>query len=483
MFTIKRLAFSVFGLALFAIGITETLDPDMWWHLKTGQVILISGIPGVDIFSFSMMGSPWITHEWLSQVFMWFLYSGGGFPLVIIIFALLGVLTFSFVYYSCEGRPYLALLLTLLSYAAAKLVWGARPQILNILFLAFSLWLLTRIRGKKTNWKWLYIFPLSIGVWANFHSGYLMGIVLLAAYLIGDSISLFLSGPKEGSFGKTELKHLAWVIPLCFLFSLINPSGYHLWGYPFETLASPVMQTQINEWQSPDFHDRLFWPFLFTLGLGVASFMLPRRKTTLTDAVLFLGTLSLSLISRRHIPFFAVVAIPILSRNIMSSCRGTSAADFFEGRFSLKKTPWAMQALHWLLTLAGILAVSFWVHLKIEGNDRSVAKTYPVEAVKFLKQKGFDLKKGFNEYTWGGYLIWKDVPVFIDGRADMYGDKFLSNYLDAYRLDADWGKAADKYKIDYVLVESGAPLKSVLRLSHQWKEIYEDKVAVIFFKK
>jgi hypothetical protein len=483
VFTIKRLALAVLGLALFAIGITETLDPDMWWHLRTGEVILTSGIPRVDIFSFSMLGSPWITHEWFSQVFMWFLYSRGGFPCIIVVFALLGVLTFSFVYYSCEGRPYLALLLTLLSYATTKLVWGARPQIFNIFMLALFIWLLTRIRNKKTNWKWLYIFPLFIGIWVNFHSGYLMGVVLLATYLLGDFLEGLVSGPQKGRFGKQELQHLVWVIPLCFLFSLMNPQGYHLWAYPFETLASPVMQTQINEWQSPDFHDRLFWPFLITLGLGVASFMLPRRRTTLTDAILFIGTLSISLISRRHIPFFAIVAIPILSRNIMSSCAGTRWNEFFCGQPSLSGLPKMAQALHWVIALAGILGVSFWAHLKIEDNDHAIAKTYPVEAVKFLEQKKLDRARGFHEYTWGGYLIWKGVPVFIDGRGDMYGDKFLSGYLDTYRLNTDWDKAGDQYKIDYVLIESGAPLKSVLRLNPKWKEIYSDKVTVIFLKK
>ena len=42
-------------------------DPDMWWHLKTGELIWNSHtIPRTDPFSFSAAGYRWIAQEWLS---------------------------------------------------------------------------------------------------------------------------------------------------------------------------------------------------------------------------------------------------------------------------------------------------------------------------------------------------------------------------------------------------------------------------------
>src|ERR1700730_708698 len=55
-------------------------DPDMWWHLKTGEIIWNThSIPQVDVFSFTAAGRPWITQEWLSEVTIYGAYKLGGY--------------------------------------------------------------------------------------------------------------------------------------------------------------------------------------------------------------------------------------------------------------------------------------------------------------------------------------------------------------------------------------------------------------------
>ncbi|MCZ7669684.1 MAG: hypothetical protein M5U34_22160 [Chloroflexi bacterium] len=96
--SIRKLFTWLFVLALFAIAVRETLDPDMWWHLRTGEYILQAGIPRQDVFSFTVPEHEWITHEWLSQVVMWGIYQVGGLPGLILVFAGLTTLTFWLVY-------------------------------------------------------------------------------------------------------------------------------------------------------------------------------------------------------------------------------------------------------------------------------------------------------------------------------------------------------------------------------------------------
>ena len=118
--TFERMVTAVLFLGIFAMAVRETVDPDMWWHLRTGEAILGSGIPRHDIFSFTVPNHQWITHEWLSQVFMWGVYRLAGLPGLIIVFAGLIALTFWLVYRSSGGRPFLAVVFPADDGAAAE---------------------------------------------------------------------------------------------------------------------------------------------------------------------------------------------------------------------------------------------------------------------------------------------------------------------------------------------------------------------------
>jgi hypothetical protein len=129
----------LYAASLFLIAVRPTLDPDMWWHLRTGEYILQQGIPHHDVFSYTVVDHRWITHEWLSEVVMWLIYSSGGFPALILSFAAVIAVSFWLIYLISEGRPYLASFVGLLSAFASAPLWGARPQMFNILFLALVL--------------------------------------------------------------------------------------------------------------------------------------------------------------------------------------------------------------------------------------------------------------------------------------------------------------------------------------------------------
>jgi len=79
--SIRRVFLILFGLQLVSIGVFNTIDPDMWWHLRTGELIWTQGIPRHDPFSFTVAGGEWITHEWLSEALMWAFYRVGGLQL------------------------------------------------------------------------------------------------------------------------------------------------------------------------------------------------------------------------------------------------------------------------------------------------------------------------------------------------------------------------------------------------------------------
>lgn len=479
----RKAVYLVLVCAVFCMVLAPTVDPDMWWHLKTGQVILSQGIPHVDIFSFTKRGSPWITHEWLSEIVMYSLYKAGGFAALMIFFALLGVAIFTLVYLLCAGRPWVAFPVTLFAGWIAEFLWGSRPQIFNILMLTIFLWILENIRQKKIRWEWIYSLPLGIMLWVNLHGGFFLGIAVILVWGFGDALQIFIRKNEEGTLGKKVLQHLVIVFMLCAIAVFFNPNGMHMWLYPFATLTSPAMRDGILEWWSPNFHHEYYRPFLFGLVFSSLVFMASHRRKTFTEMLLCAGVIAAGLISRRHIPFFSVVVMPIVSRALIDSVENLKWRNPFEGRLLTKKLFWVIPFVNIVAVTVAFTLTAEFTRKAIEGNDERIRREYPVEAIKILKQTGLASRNGFNDYALGGFLIWNDIPVFIDGRADMYGDAFFLLYSRISDLRSDWREIYSMFMdldIQYVLLRPKSMLAEVFRANSDWKEISQEGAGSLF---
>ncbi|MCB8947197.1 MAG: hypothetical protein H6653_04190 [Ardenticatenaceae bacterium] len=478
----RRLFVALFVIALFTMAVRETLDPDMWWHLRTGEFILQNGIPAQDVFTFTVPQNAWVTHEWLSQLIMWLVYLAGGLPGLILFFAALIALTYWLLYLACDGRPYLAAFIVLLSAITSAIVWGARPQIFNLLLTAVFVLIVERVKEGKWRPRTLWWLPLLTLIWANLHSGYLLGVVLLGTYAVGDLAQRWLATPTERTLPQPVIFQLFGVTIVSFLAAAVNPSGIELWIYPFLTLGSGAMQAYIQEWHSPDFHQTYFWPFAGMLALGAIGWIFNKKHPTITELLLLLGTGAAGLLSARHIPLFAIVATPIIVRHwqdVIASSRFAAASQNPQPKQVIKPL---FAVLNWVILLVAVATAVLYTISKIDNNQIAIAAQYPVAAVDYLEASGLDEARGYNSYNWGGYLIWRGVPVFVDGRADVYGDSFLLRYRETFEVRATWEEPLDEYAVDYVLMERGTPLTAVLAASPEWTQVYEDEIAEIFIR-
>ncbi|MCB9431246.1 MAG: hypothetical protein H6668_04595 [Ardenticatenaceae bacterium] len=493
----RRLFLAIWGLGLFGMGVRETLDPDMWWHLRTGEAILRDGWPQHDIFSFTVPHHAWVTHEWLSQVIMWLVYRAAGLPGLMVWAAVLVVATFAALLAAAltvsrhrgTSQPkqlYLPAFFVLWGAIASAIVWGARPQMFNLLFGAIFVLLLERIRagrgGVGQGW-WLVGLT---AVWANLHSGYLFGVVLLATFTLSEAAQRWWQ-PNNGALMRWQtLRMLGLTTVGCLLAAALNPSGTAIWFYPFATLGSAAMQSYIQEWQPPTLQAVADWPFFVLLMVVLLLLQRNGRKRKQTaegfktsavsvypapfwsDGVLVLGTAVASLGSARHIPLFVLVAVPVLARLV-------------DWRLEIKEGQPALAVRRWVnVGLVGVvlLMVGLWTAVKVAGNEAAIAERYPVAAVDFLQAQG--LVRGYNSYNWGGYLIWRGLPVFVDGRADVYGDPFLQLYRQTFEGQVGWERPLDDYAVQYVLIERDAVLAQLLTTSPRWTEAYQDELAQIF---
>lgn len=475
--TTRRLFEALFAVALLVIAVRRTVDPDLWWHLRTGEYILAHGIPRTDVFSFTVPDHRWVTHEWLSQLIMWLVYRAGGFAALILVFAVLIALAFWLVYRRCSGRPYLAAFVVLLAAFAAAITWGARPQMFNLLLLALFLSIVEGVRAGQLGARVFWGLPVLTALWANLHSGYLLGVALLFAYVVGESIPRWQT--SGWALSRAAWRQLLLVASLSFLAAALNPNGYHLWLYPFETLGSGAMQSYIQEWQPPDFHLAIFWPFAALLALGVLALILSPQRPGLTDLLLFGGTAGAGLLSARHIPLFALVAAPLVCRHLTAALASTPLRALVDPA-PAPATPRGLAILNALLLALAIGAGLFWTADRLAGNEAAIRERFPVAAADYLEAAGLDDARGYNAYDWGGYLIWRGFPVFVDGRADVYGDEFLHTYRRALDVRPDWRAPLDDFAVQYVLLHNGSALATLLQESGGWERTYADGLAVVY---
>jgi hypothetical protein len=89
-----------------------------------------------------------------------------------------------------------------------------------------------------------------------------------------------------------------------------------------------------------------------------------------------------------------------------------------------------------------------------------------------------------NDYQFGGALIYRGLPVLIDGRADLYDQKLMGSYV-AAMID---GKPSaltnliDEYHISWALLVPESPAIPYFDNQIGWKQFYADSHAVIYFK-
>jgi hypothetical protein len=452
-------AFIVFA-GLFAMAVRPAVDPDLGWHLRTGQLIAQShSVPHQDPFSFTKSGSPWIAHEWLSELLMYGLSRLCGTTVLIIFFALIVVVAFALVYRRCDGRPYAAGLLTLWGAIVTIPAWGVRPQTFTVLFASVFLLLLDRYM-ETGQARWLLILPAVMVLWVNLHAGFAAGIALVLLYGLAEA----LDGRR-----KATLKHLGLAALGCVAVIPANPNGLHLITYPFQTLTAPSITGYIQEWASPDFHLPIYRLFLLLVVFAVVVLARAKRRPTWNEAILFLFTLTAALVSARHIPFFILVAVPVLSRRMPTL------------ETSERRAP-ILATAHSIVALFALVAVGTYTWTMIQRERTTEAKAFPVRATKFLEQHALP-PPVFNNYDWGGYLIAHSYPkyrVFVDGRSDLYGDSFLSKTVNTYQAHPGWDATLASFGIRTVFIGRTSPLATVLRESRDWTLAYEDEQAAVF---
>jgi hypothetical protein len=485
----------VFGLAGGASFFLR--DGDTGWHIRTGEWILQNGrVPDQDLFSFTKAGSPWVAFEWLWDLICAWLHRWGGMAAVVLlsvsIVSLTSALLFRLVRRKC-GNDFIALAVSMLAIIECGLHWLARPHLITVLFLVVFLSVLDRLDEKFTR-LWL-VLPVLCLVWTNLHGGFLAGLVLIGCYAGGELIRWVVEpATSERTPALARAGRYILVGGICALSTLVNPYGFRLHLHLWHLSTDPLQKSLILEWQPFSFlgADAIFFEIMILLG-AVAAFRSLCHKE-FTHALLFAVWCHLALKSRRHAELFFCVVAPFVAatlHELLSSLQSApisgwirrAAAGFQTAGAEFQKTERAWR-FHWV-SILGWLAVAALLHAPAPlpaFRAQFDPRAFPVRAVDALG-KSVLTRRVFTTDGWGGYLIYRLYPstrVFVDGRSDFYGAKFVQSFVQALQARYDWEEHLTRFGVEVVLLPVGAPLAGALKESARWSVSYDDGTAIIF---
>lgn len=467
-------AILLFGL----LGMTarSATDPDLWWHLRAGQWIVETGlIPHTDPFSFTRAGHAWVAHEWLSEVVFYELWKHGGAAALIVFSAVITTAGFMLLYLRCPGKRHWAAAATVVGAWASAASWGARPQMFTFVLASLLLWLIEV--GESRPVLLLWVPPLFL-LWINLHAGFALGPALLLAYGIG-LLAETAFGDTPWAQARPILLRVLLLVVACMALLPLNPSGAQLYRYPLDTLRSPGMRSFIGEWFSPDFHEWLYRPLLLVWLLVLIALSGSRSRPRARVIVPLLLTAFAALDAVRHIPIFAAVAMPVIAAALPYTSVSVSGS---QRRSVLSRfRPLFIAAV---VILMAALALMKWTTLA-RGQEAREATQFPQKAVDVLHAGDYP-RRLFVYYDWGGYALWRLYPeyrVFVDGRADLYGDDLLRQFKTAVQLRTGWQDVLDGWDVQAVLLPPSCALAQALLLDSKWRTAFGDSQSILLLRR
>jgi hypothetical protein len=458
-------------------------DPDIFWHLVTGQwMVDHHQIVSHDLFTFTVAGKQWIDPEYTTEIIAYLVYKIGGLTLVSLAFGAVTFVGFFLIWRRVRlerANMVIAAIFIGLAGLGGAAVWGPRPQMITFTFTCLELlWLDRYLRGTSRAIYWL---PLVMIAWANLHGGFLFGLVPVAIAAFVEAVH-WVRG-VDGDVHKRRTRNLVLVFVACIVAAVVNPWGIHLYGYVIQPQFSGVQQSFIAEWQSPNFHVLEERGFEAMLVLIPIAFVL--RRPSLWEVCLTLAVSYLALSAVRHSALFVAAETPLLIWSFSAGWERLALPA--RVRATMARSGREMLAGAAAIFVVAVLGTAYFVHGTLSNQARATAANFPVGAADWLASHPTVGTRMFNQYGWGGYLIYRfssepNRRVFSFGEATLLGNTIMQEVADVETGNPDWQRIFAEWNIDYVIDVPGAPAVLALEVDPQWTKVYDDGLAVIMVK-
>lgn len=422
-------------------------------------------MPTTDFYSFTRAGAPWISTSWLSQVLLAFSHAQWDWAGPVILTAMATALTAAIFVYLLDAQIEAprAVLFAMLALLLSLHHVLARPHILALPVMVAWVGLLMAAadRRRAPSWYWLPLMAL----WANLHGGFVLGLALIGPISL-EAVEHAEKGQRLRLFMRWVLFGIGAVIASC-----CTPYGWKTLLGATNILSLGELLSLIFEWMPANF--ATFTSFEGAL-LGLIAFGYYRGLVLSAPRIFLILFLTWSALTHvRSIEAFAFLVPLVLAKPLGELVPRPQPDSTGTDRWPAHYVT-ALGAL--MIVAAGWTSTSLYM-----GHHRftfTMTQT-PVAAVDLLEQR--KVQRIFNAYQFGGYLISRDIPVYVDGRAELYGEKFVMDFFKATegKKPELLPRLLDEYKIDATLLVADAPGPQILDQLTGWKRIYADDIAVI----
>lgn len=534
----KFIIMAIICICLFVIAIVpKGLQNDTFYTIKLGKLILDNGIDMKEHFAWHE-GLPYTYPHWLYDVGLYLVYNVGGFNGIYISSIVLGIILGITIYLTnvkLSKNSVITFFTTILILYIGKDFITARAQLITFILFVLEIYFIERfLQTKKKRYAiGLLIIPTII---ANVHAAvFPFYFVLYMPYIAEWILSFFTTNAdvitrvllksdeleiekllkKEKLSDKEQSKlemykarveknkekmkdktprepykiiieknqNTIWLIvimALAVLTGLLTPIGDTPYTYLIHTMKGNTTQN-ISEHLPIVLYNSKYVLVYMIISICLITFT--KIKVKVSDLFLLGGLMFLTIMTRRQMSLLFFVGTFVINKIL---------AEIIE----VQDKEGTKEVLKYFTHIIGkiiiyAIFVAFMVISlkKIDKTEIVSNKQYPVEATKYLKEN-LDVNsiRLFNEYNFGSYLLFEDVPVFIDSRADVYDPQFnkweddiFRDFINIADLNTNYEDKLEHYGITHLLIYKNSLLSKMLtKDSDNYKELYSDDNFIIF---
>lgn len=448
----------------------KLLQNDTFYTIKVGESISKYGVDMKEHFS-------WISNlvytypHWLYDFFIYFLYNIGGFNLLYLSTIVLGftLLTLMYKYTNkLVANKAISYLLVLVFSIFLHGFFTVRAQMFSYIFLITILYSIEMLRNTKKKRYYCYIFICSLlianmhlAVWPFIFVLYLPFVTQDLIYIIIKKFNLKFINNYNIEVENSNLKITLLAVLITFITGFMTPNFLIPFTYFINTYKGPSVD-YISEHSPLTINDRIeIYAMIF---IFIAILIKKNKKVKLRDLFMICGLFLISFMSYRNVSLFFILSIFSFGRLLNN--KNSLLIDVIDNR--------AFQLILFVFFSSTLFVAIKHNNVKVYYSENE----YPVKASDYIVQK-LDYKnmKLFNKYDYGSYLIFRDIPVFIDSRADLYLKEFNKNcnvfedYIDIFYNYAD---VFSSYGVTHILIKNNDKLNYLLKNDDNYKVLYLD---------